>query len=139
MARRKLSTWICAAFLAIAGASVPSELQGESLVPLLKGETLATWRSAFYYHDYEYPGSHDVPRHYGVRTARYKLIHYYHLKEWEFFDLQTDPHELQSRYDDPDYAKLIASHKAELSRLRAQYLVPEDKIPLKRKFRRLGN
>src|SRR5690606_39171594 len=69
--------------LDIAGVPVPDDMQGASLVPLLKGETPADWRKSFYYHYYEYPDSHRVPKHYGVRTERYKLIHYYDTDEWE--------------------------------------------------------
>ena len=74
-------------------------MQGRSLVPLLKGQDPADWRTSFYYHYYEYPGPHNVHRHYGVVTDRYKLVHFYEpeMNEWELFDLETDPRELQQR------------------------------------------
>ena len=56
-------------FLALAGVAPPPEMQGRSIVPLLSGETPVDWRSSIYYHYYEYPAEHMVPRHYGVRTA----------------------------------------------------------------------
>ncbi|MHC5010882.1 MAG: sulfatase family protein [Planctomycetota bacterium] len=107
--------------LEIAGVSVPAEMQGRSLVPLLEGTPPAAWRDAVYYHYYERPGAHNVARHYGVRTHRHKLIHFYQLDEWECYDLRTDPDELQSVYGDPDYAQVVQELKAELDRLRERY------------------
>ncbi len=79
-------------FLDAAGLPVPKEMQGRSLVPILKGETPKDWRKSFYYHYYEYPAPHHVRPHYGVVTDRYKLIHYYNtdVDEWELMDLQKD-------------------------------------------------
>ena len=71
-------------------------MQGHSLVPVLKGKTPKDWRNSMYYHYYEFPGAHSVRRHYGVRTQRHKLIHFYNLDAWELFDLEKDPNELQS-------------------------------------------
>ena len=117
-------------FLELAGVEIPGQMQGRSLVPLLKGQTPEDWRDGIYYQYYEYPGVHSVRRHYGVRTDRYKLIHYYNLGAWELFDLETDPDELQSVYDDPAYADAVATLKQKLADLRAQYQVPEeDPVP----------
>jgi len=116
-------------FLALAGATAPGDMQGRNLVPLMAGYEPGSWRHAIYYHYYEYPGWHAVPRHYGVRTSRYKLIHYYTLKEWELFDLDEDPREMHNRYADPDCRDVVAGLKAELKRLREQYKVPEDTRP----------
>jgi arylsulfatase A-like enzyme len=107
--------------LALAGVPVPSDIQGMSMLPLLKGEKNARWRESVYYHYYEYPDWHRVRPHYGVRTERYKLIHYPTVDEWELFDLKNDPHELKSIYNDGNQAGLIQKLKAELARLRAQY------------------
>jgi arylsulfatase A-like enzyme len=114
-----------ATFLDMAGVAVPPEMQGRSIVPLLKGKTPPDWRHSIYYHYYEYPGEHMVPRHYGVRTDRYKLIHYYQTDEWELFDLEKDPHELTNLYQDPGYAAVQQELKRELARLRAAYRVPD--------------
>ena len=122
-------------FLDIAGAPVPADMQGRSLLPLLKGKTPKDWRRSFYYHYYEFPGAHDVRRHYGVRTERHKLIHFYNLKEWELYDLKKDPNELKSVYDDPAYAGVVAELKKELTRLREHYRVPEDTRPFKKRQR----
>lgn len=116
-------------FLDVAGVSVPDDMQGHSLVPLLKGETPDDWRSSFYYHYYEFPAEHSVQRHYGVRTDRYKLIHFYSLGEWEMYDLLRDPHELRSCYDDPQYAQVREDLTAELARLREELAVPDDLRP----------
>ena len=123
-------------FLDMAGAPIPKDMQGLSLLPLLKGQKPAEWRKSIYYHYYEFPGAHSVRRHYGVRTARHKLIYYYNLKEWELFDLQKDPNELKSVYDDPAYAAVVKDLKAELERLRTLYKVPEDTRPVRRPPRR---
>jgi len=107
--------------LELAGVPVPAEMQGQSLAPLLKGERNPKWRTSVYYHYYEYPLSHRVRPHYGVRTDRHKLIHYPTVNEWELFDLEKDPRELRSVHSDPAYAGLVEKLKAELARLRQQY------------------
>jgi arylsulfatase A-like enzyme len=113
-------------FLDLAGFKIPDDMQGQSLVPLLHGQTPDDWRKSIYYHYYEYPGPHNVPRHYGVRTDRYKLIYYYQIDEWELFDLEKDPNEMKSVYDDPDYTDIAEELKQELQRLRELYQVPEE-------------
>ena len=108
-------------FLDAAGAEVPADMQGRSLVPLLKGKTPADWRKSIYYHYYEYPSVHMVARHNGIRNDRYKLIQFYQFGEWEFYDLEKDPDELQNEYANPDYADVIVSLKVDLEKLRQQY------------------
>ncbi|MCH5305037.1 MAG: sulfatase [Rikenella sp.] len=110
-------------FLDLAGVTVPEDIQGVSLVPLLRGEQPKEWRDAIYYHYFEFPGEHRVRRHYGVRTDRYKLIHFYgdDIDMWELYDLKTDPSELHNRYDDPKLAKVQAKMHEKLVQLREQY------------------
>lgn len=108
-------------FMDAAGLDVPTDMQGESLVPLMRGQTPAAWRNSIYYHYYEFPAVHMVPKHYGVRTERHKLIYYYETEEWELFDLENDPHELRNIYGDADYDSTVAELKMELSRLRSYY------------------
>ncbi len=108
-------------FLDIAGAPIPVDMQGRSLKPLLAGEAAQDWRNAVYYHYYEYPGPHSVQKHYGVRTDRFKLIHFYEIDEWELFDLQADPHELHSVYEDPAYAETASKLRQRLAELQKQY------------------
>jgi arylsulfatase A-like enzyme len=112
-------------FLQLAGAPIPVDLQGVSLVPLLRGEDPPDWRKSVYYHYYEYPAVHSVRRHCGVRTERYKLIHFYQLDEWELYDLERDPKELNNVYSEPAYSDVVANLKKELVRLRALYKVPD--------------
>ena len=113
--------------LDLAGIPVPDDMQGRSLRPVLDGGVPGNWRKSAYYHYYEYPSSHNVYPHYGVRTERYKLIRYYKpADEWEMFDLQEDPLELRSVYDDPQYAQIRAELEAELARLRAELQVTEE-------------
>lgn len=112
-------------FLEIAGADIPEDIQGASLVPLLKGEHPKNWRKSLYYHYYEYPAEHSVKRHYGVRTERYKLIHFYNdIDWWELFDLQKDPSEMHNVYQNPEYKEVVEELKAELRRLQEQYNDP---------------
>ncbi len=108
-------------FLDAAGAPIPDDMQGKSIVPILEGRTPDDWRKAMYYRYYEYPAVHMVHKHYGVRTARHKLIFFHEIGEWELFDLQKDPREMKSVYADPAYADVVAELKAELQRLRKQY------------------
>jgi len=109
-------------FLDMAGLDVPGDMQGKSLVPLLRRTADEhEFRDAIYYHYYEYPRPHRVPAHYGVRTHRYKLIYYPMYDAWELFDLERDPDELQSVYDDPAYADVAASLKKRLHDLQVEY------------------
>ena len=109
-------------FIELAGLEVPDEVQGVSLLPILRGDSLTDWRGSLYYHFYEYPAEHAVKRHYGVRTDRYKLIHFYNdIDAWELYDLQNDPHEMHNIYDDPAMRPLIDSLRTELVSLQHQY------------------
>jgi arylsulfatase A-like enzyme len=111
--------------LDLAGLPVPSDMQGRSFAPILKGQTPADWRKSFYYHYYEFPGPHMVQRHDGVTDGRYKLIHFYDINEWEMYDLKTDPYELKSVYNDPSYAAERQRLEAELVKLKTELKVPD--------------
>lgn len=121
-------------FLEIAGAKIPADMQGQSLVPLLKGESPADWRKSLYYHYYEFPVPHRVRPHYGVITDRFKLIHYYKpdVDDWELLDRQSDPLEVKNFYNDPAYAKTVKDLHAEVERLRIE--VKETAEPPRRAF-----
>ena len=109
-------------FLELAGVKVPEDIQGESLLPLLKGKKPAGWRKSLYYHFYEYPAEHMVKRHYGVRTDPYKLIHFYNdIDAWELYDLEKDPAEMHNVINDPAYSEVLADMQAELKKLQIQY------------------
>ncbi len=116
----------------VAGGQIPSDMQGASMLPVLKGETPANWRTGHYYHYYEHPSEHNVLRHYGITTAKYKLIHYYYdMDKWELFDLEKDPQEMHNIYDNPAYADVQQELHANLAKLRDQY---EDNDSLNAKF-----
>ena len=109
-------------FLELAGAPIPADIQGVSLVPLLQGKHPKNWRKSIYYHYYEYPAEHSVRRHYGVRNERYKLIHFYNdIDAWELYDLKTDPTEMHNLYGKPGMEKITREMKKELLRLQVQY------------------
>jgi arylsulfatase A-like enzyme len=115
-------------FLDAAGQPIPAEMQGRSLLPLLKGQTPSDWRKSFYYEYYEYPVPHHVRPHYGVVTDRYKLVHFYtpDLDEWELFDRTKDPDEVRNVAGDLAYASVVEELKQEVTRLRAELKVPAE-------------
>ncbi len=119
--------------LACAGVPIPDDMQGTSIRPLLRGRTPGGWRTSMYYRYWMHKAHHNVYAHYGVRTRRYKLIYYYgeacgqegaidepSEPEWELFDLDRDPCELNSVYRDAACADVVTSLKAELHRLQAE-------------------
>lgn len=113
---------IAPTLLDVAGISPPEEFQGRSMRGLWQEED-ANWRDALYYHYYE-KGFGATP-HYGIRTHRYKLIHYYDgVDSWEFFDLETDPMEMNNLFSDAAYAEMIQELKAKLKELQAKYKDP---------------
>ena len=108
--------------LDLADLEIPNYMQGKSMVPLLKGEISQDWRDAVYYHYYEGPPRvHEVAKHYGVRTDRYTLVHYPNHDEWELFDLETDPEQIQSVYGEPEYADIQKELKNKIDELQDQY------------------
>ncbi|AXK37369.1 DUF4976 domain-containing protein [Streptomyces armeniacus] len=126
--------------LDLAGVPAHPRMQGRSLLPLLRGEEVADWRTAMYYRYYMHlDDSHHVAASYGVRTRTHKLIHYpghghghgaagaatgedaRREPEWELFDLVRDPEELHNRYDDPAYAEVVRELRKRLAELRREY------------------
>ena len=108
-------------FLDYANVKIPKDMQGESFRKIVSNET-EEWRDAIYYTYYEYPSVHMVKRHYGIRTDRYKLIHfYYDIDEWELFDLKNDPNEMNNIYNDPKYSEIKEQMHKKLSELRVKY------------------
>lgn len=112
-------------FLDLAGLPVPASMQGRSLVPLLRGETPADWRTSVYYRYYHDPGDHHTAAHLGVRTSTHKLIHYWKKDAYEMFDLTKDPTEqlnlLDAQAKEPGIAAKFAELKAEIARLQKEY------------------
>ena len=112
---------IAPTLLAAAGLPVPEIMQGVPLQPLLGGSEPDEWRDALYYRYYESEGPHKVAKHYGVATDHEKLIHYQELGEWEYFDLQSDPQELNNRYGDEDVQPRVDALTERLKQLQEQY------------------
>jgi arylsulfatase A-like enzyme len=105
-------------FLDAAGLPVAAEMQGRSLLPVLRGKTPADWRTSMYYRFYHDPGDHNTRAHYGVRTRTHKLIYFWKKDQWELFDLVNDPFELHNLYGQPAHQSLTATLKAELQTLK---------------------
>ncbi len=111
-------------FLDIAGVDIPEDIQGSSLLPVIsnKGNIPDNWRKSVYYHYFEYPAEHSVKRHYGIRTQRYKLIHFYNdIDEWEMYDMQADPKEMNNLYGRTEYAGLQSELENILREERTKY------------------
>ncbi|MCG8523887.1 MAG: DUF4976 domain-containing protein, partial [Pseudomonadales bacterium] len=110
-----------ATFLDYAETAIPEDIQGESFRKVISGES-SEWRDAIYYTYYEYPGEHNVQRHHGIRTDRYKLIHFYYDSDtWELYDLKEDPTEMNNLYGNPGYAEIQKDMHAKLVEVRAKY------------------
>lgn len=114
-------------FLDYAQAEIPQEMQGKSMRELLAGSgNDAGFRNGIYYHYYDFPAFHMVKRHYGIRTDRYKLMHFYDdIDQWEMYDLQEDPLELNNLYNEPAYAEVQRGLHQSLDSLQNQYGVTQ--------------
>jgi len=113
--------------LDMAGIKIPEDMQGRSLLPVFAGKTPSDWRHSMYYHYYEFAPPHWVMPCYGIRTERYKLIYYYTVNEWELFDLQKDPDEMENLLVmegmdvKPGYEDVLKDLLAQLTELRKKY------------------
>jgi arylsulfatase A-like enzyme len=112
---------IAETLLDAAKIKIPSDMQGESMMPLFDGKHPATWRKAVYYHYYDSGGEHDVAKQVGIRTDRYKLIWFYENKEWELYDLLKDKNELHNVYNKNRYKRIQRKLKESLSLLEHEY------------------
>jgi arylsulfatase A-like enzyme len=111
-----------------AGIGLEEEMQGRSFAAALTGNAPADWRQSMYYHYYEFPFWHHVQPHYGIRTDRYTLAHfYYSIDKWEFYDNEKDPDQVINRINDPAYADIISKLKLELKALMKNY---DNDLPL---------
>ena len=114
--------------LDLAQVKIPAEVQGVSLVPVLKNNLVKQWKDELYYHYYEYPEPHHVSPHFGIRTPQYKLIRFYNAATtWEFYDLKKDPSEMNNAIHDKNYQSTIISLKNKLSILIDKYQDKEAK------------
>jgi arylsulfatase A-like enzyme len=107
-------------FLEAAGLPASNDMQGRSLVPVLRGHAPTDWRTSMYYRYYHDPGDHNTRAHYGVRTRTHKLIYFWKKDQWELFDLVNDPYELHNLYGEPGQDALTATLKQELARLKRE-------------------
>lgn len=110
-------------FLEVAGVKIPKAIQGQSIKSILMNPT-APWRENLYYHYYENPGWHNVPRHEGVRDKRYKLINFYYDDGYNLYDLKKDPQEMRDVSKDPAYRAIMNKMKGKLIYLRKKYDLP---------------
>lgn len=123
-------------FMDFAGIDVPEDIQGESFRSVVN-QFSTEWRDYAYYTFYEYPGEHNVKRHYGISTKRYKLIHfYYDIDKWELYDLKTDPNEIHNLYDDDQYMDVRKVMHEKLEEVRLKYGDSDD---LNQKFISMSN
>ena len=116
-------------FLDICGAKIPADMQGKSIVPLLKnsGKAPAGWRKALYY-TYYGEQTHRVAKHDGVRTDRYTLFYVPKYKEWQLFDNEKDPQQMKSVHNDPEYATVFSDLRRQYADLKVHSaLLPEDR------------
>jgi hypothetical protein len=93
---------------------------------VLTGKQPKLNRPNLYYHFYEYKADHTVLQHLGIRGERYKLIYFYTVNEWDFYDLQEDPQEQHNLIRSATHQSLITKMKKDLVALRKQY---EDNEP----------
>ncbi len=106
--------------LELAGVQVPEAMQGKSLVKLAQGKE-GDWRQDWLYEYYDYPGAEQVRPHRGVRTTRYKYIHYFLApEEFELYDLQEDPAETKNLFGSPQYAEVQSHLATRLEQLRKE-------------------
>jgi arylsulfatase A-like enzyme len=106
--------------LELAGAEVPKTMHGRSMVPLLK-DPKAEGRKDWLYEYYEFPGPHSVKKNRGIRTERYKFIHYYDdPEEFELYDLEKDPDEKVNLYGKPEVKELTETLRKRLDELRKE-------------------
>ncbi|MBC3845231.1 sulfatase [Winogradskyella echinorum] len=118
-------------FLDYAQAEIPEDMQGKSLRPLLEKTFDETddFRDAVYYHYYDYPAFHMVKKHYGIRTKRYKLMHFFDdINTWELYDLEEDPKEINNQIDNPEYDEIEAELRTQLAELQKQYKVTDEEF-----------
>ena len=113
-------------FLDMAGIEIPKDMQGISFKKVLYGEEAEIGRDAIYYHYYDFPAFHMVKRQYGIKTDRYKLIHFYDdIDTWEFYDLEKDPKEQNNLIDAEEYQAEVKMMHQKLNSVQQHYQVTE--------------
>lgn len=136
------NTYFAPTILELAGGKVPAYMQGISFKKVLEtGKEPEGFPQATYYRYWMHMFHHQNPAHFGIRTKKYKLIFFYgtHYKKvnqpsrrmsyfvgfntppaWEFYDLEKDPDEMNNRYGDPAYSKVISDLKVQLRQMRKE-------------------
>jgi len=100
--------------LELAGIEKPERMDGLSLVKLLKGESVE-WRDRVYYEYYWERNFPQTPTTHGVRTEKWKYIHYHGIWDTdELYDLENDPDEMNNLIDEPQYKELVAQFNKEV-------------------------
>ncbi|WP_397447578.1 sulfatase [Polaribacter sp. R77954] len=108
--------------LELADIKTTQKVQGKSFTPMLFGKTPKKWEQAMYYHYYEFPFWHHVQPHYGIRTQKYTLAHfYYNIDVWELYDLEKDPKQMHNIISDPQYTNVVSKLKLQLKELMGKY------------------
>ena len=104
--------------LDLANINTDHKMQGQSFKSILEGSTPKDWDQAMYYHYYEFPYWHHVQPHYGIRTQKYTLAHfYYNIDIWELYDLEKDPQQMNNIINDPQYTNVVSDLKVQLKDL----------------------
>ncbi|HUP13152.1 MAG TPA: sulfatase/phosphatase domain-containing protein, partial [Niastella sp.] len=118
---------IAPTLLDYAGITIPADMQGESIRPILQNVQTPNWRKEVYYHYYEL--SFGLTRHYGIYTGRYKLMHFYNpIDAWELYDLKKDRLEMKNVYGEAGYKKVVQELKKRLRGLQVKYGDEVDKL-----------
>lgn len=103
--------------LDLAGGSMPADhiVDGRSFLPLLAGEPVGDWRSAFVYQYFWEDTFPQTPTTYAIRGDRYKYIYYHGVWDKnELYDLQTDPREMYNLIDAPEHQSRIREMRDEM-------------------------
>jgi arylsulfatase A-like enzyme len=104
---------LASTILDYAHLEIPADFQGQSLKPLIEGKLSGSWRKSHFYH---YFRQYEVPENYGIRTEKFKLINTIDsdFSDWEFYDLENDPKEMNNQINNPAYKQTIDSLRGEL-------------------------
>jgi arylsulfatase A-like enzyme len=91
--------------LDLAGLSVPDEMQGLSLRPVIEGRKHPRRTQVFCEHLWDHP---QIPQTECIRTGEWKYIRYMrHLEYEELYNLADDPDERQNLANDPEQASRL--------------------------------
>ena len=119
-AQMVLNVDVAPTFLHAGGAREAPPMQGRSWLPIAQGKRVPGWRKDFLYEYFEFPAAHCVRKHRGVRTKRWKLIHWDYPQEWELYDLAVNSHEKSNLSGQPQYAAEERKLRARLAELRRE-------------------